>query len=321
MSLTSLERFVTDRLSQRVRASSAVLEYTARERGLETERLSRVLVLVHLPDAALTFHGMNGPDSSEAGRVFRTIRDGQRSLLDARGIPVPRWAVFAPTQYKRAERFAAQLGGRVSVRPARLRVGGRGAASAGADEFRSLWRRAVGAYETTKGGPVLVEEEVTGQRLHVFVVDGAVVAATRFRGDDPAAVHRLISRESSMTGEAVDVTDEVDPRVAELAVDALRAVPGLPYGGVDLVMPTADANDAGPPRAVVTHLDPAPAPVAHFPVHGPPRDVAGAILDHYVTSPRWRTARETSHRALAIHSAAAAEPLHTGSFAPIRAGS
>jgi hypothetical protein len=317
VSTEDLERFVVERMSKRIRLSSAVLEFAAQERGFETERLSRVLTLVHLPDAAISFHGLNGPDSSEAGRVFRTFRDGLRALLDARGVPTPAWAVFAPAQYKRAERFAAGLGRPVLVRPARLRRGTAGHVGAGGDAFRTAWRRALEADDSRGGGPVLIEEDVPGERLHVFVVDGEMVAATQWRprgsAAEPGTVQHTVRQDAPITGEPVDVTDEIQPRIATLAVDALRAVPGLPYGGVDLVVSgESGVGEAGTQRAVVTQVDPAPTPAAHFPAQGRPRDVAGAILDHYLTAPRWRLARQTSHRTLAVHSAEAAEPLLRG---------
>ena len=44
----------------------------------------------------------------------------------------------------------------------------------------------------------------------------------------------------STGGDSIDVTDEVDPSVKEIAVKAIQAIPGLPYAGIDFI--TKDVN-------------------------------------------------------------------------------
>ena len=77
-------------------------------------------------------------------------------------------------------------------------------------------------------------------------------------------------------GIAVDVTELLDPALAELAVDALWSVPGLAAGAVDLLVPRLDAAT----DAVALGLDAEASVVTHhLPALGQSRDVAGAIVD------------------------------------------
>ena len=83
-------------------------------------------------------------------------------------------------------------------------------------------------------------------------------------------------------GDIVDRTDEVHAGFGNLAVAATRSIPGIRYAGVDLII--EDARSA--PRKnnyVVTEVEFSPGPIAHFPVEGDPRDMAGAVLDFYVS--------------------------------------
>ncbi|MGH3458414.1 MAG: hypothetical protein ACRDPN_09365, partial [Aeromicrobium sp.] len=80
-------------------------------------------------------------------------------------------------------------------------------------------------------------------------------------------------------GENVDVTELVHPDLRRLAVDAVRAVPGLGTAGVDLLAPDVRSADG----AVVLELNTkANIRVHHQPAYGRPRDVAGAIVDEMI---------------------------------------
>lgn len=93
-------------------------------------------------------------------------------------------------------------------------------------------------------------------------------------------------------GDSVDVTDEVDPYYSEIAVTAVHGMPGLAYAGVDIIASDiTKAPDGDASRYVVSDVEFSPAPMAHFPVIGAPRDVAGAIIEHYVKFSRWRSCR------------------------------
>ncbi|WP_022873844.1 hypothetical protein [Nesterenkonia alba] len=81
--------------------------------------------------------------------------------------------------------------------------------------------------------------------------------------DDPATI-------------AVDLTSTVGEDIADLAVKALRAVPGLYAGAVDLRVQSLE-NVVG---AYVTGIDEAACILPHhFPTLGPGRPVAGALVE------------------------------------------
>jgi len=74
-----------------------------------------------------------------------------------------------------------------------------------------------------------------------------------------------------------------DPGLFALAVDAVRAVPGLGLAGVDLIVPDVRSADG----AVILELNVgANIRVHHYPTYGRPRDVAGAIVDEMMATAR-----------------------------------
>ncbi|WP_166349902.1 acylphosphatase [Phytoactinopolyspora limicola] len=85
----------------------------------------------------------------------------------------------------------------------------------------------------------------------------------------------------SLGGESAEVLDETDPSLLDLAVRAVRAVPGLGHAGVDIL--AADHRLAlSEQRAGVCELNSLPATSAHhFPASGPVRNVSRALMDHY----------------------------------------
>lgn len=105
--------------------------------------------------------------------------------------------------------------------------------------------------------------------------------AGRTLADVPAEGEEVPLRGTSNVatgGDNIDVTDRVHPDFVEIAVRALAAVPGMEYGGVDIM--TADISRPGP--YLVGEVEFAPGPGPQFPIVGEGRDIAGAILDHYL---------------------------------------
>jgi D-alanine-D-alanine ligase-like ATP-grasp enzyme len=82
-------------------------------------------------------------------------------------------------------------------------------------------------------------------------------------------------------GDSIDVTEEVHPGFIDIVIRAVRAIPGVEYAGVDLITPDITA----PPTAtnhIVSEVEHSPATMAHFPLIGTPRDMAGAVLQYYL---------------------------------------
>jgi D-alanine-D-alanine ligase-like ATP-grasp enzyme len=84
-------------------------------------------------------------------------------------------------------------------------------------------------------------------------------------------------------GEAVDVTDVVHPGLLDLAVEAIRAIPGLGVAGIDLLTPDISSPDG----AVVLEANVgANIRIHNCPTYGRPRNVAGAIIDEMIATAR-----------------------------------
>lgn len=83
----------------------------------------------------------------------------------------------------------------------------------------------------------------------------------------------------SIGGDPVDVFDELSDEMKQLAVDALRAIPGLTHGAVDLMI---EKTDEGVESGYIIELNPtAQLGGILFPLRGTPRDVPKAIIDYY----------------------------------------
>lgn len=100
----------------------------------------------------------------------------------------------------------------------------------------------------------------------------------------PSKGEELILRSQSNLsagGDSIDLTDNVHPGFKEIAVKSAQAIPGVEYVGVDFI--TKDIT-AKPTKSnyIVSEVEYSPAPISHFPFVGKRRDMAGAILEHYL---------------------------------------
>ena len=86
----------------------------------------------------------------------------------------------------------------------------------------------------------------------------------------------------SMGGDSIDVTDTCHAGFKEVAARAVRTIPGLEYAGVDLLVRDI-TSEPQPGAYIVSEVEFFPGPVAHYPVEGTPRDMAGAVLDYYLS--------------------------------------
>ncbi len=237
-------------------AASELLETVARERGLHVQRLDHELVLCHDDRRRVLFVGLVGSLCSRLAAVLCANDAWVRDLLARRGLPVVATRLAGADDAEHARRLAEQLG-----YPVRLRIAGSGDGSDAvgrtaqdAAAFHRAWRELVGP-DADRRTQVVIDAVPDGPAVEVAVVGGAVV--------DGAVV------DGAATGDAAGGSDAAagpDPAVVDLAVQAVAAVPTLPYGVVRIV-----ATDAGP---VVDRITPAPsadAPTA--------RAYAGAVLD------------------------------------------
>lgn len=233
----------------------------ARDRGLPAERIAGPHLRigqgrrqVHLYDSM--------PAATSYGAVRRLgDRDRVWAVWRGQGLPVPAHRIVGSRDDLRAA--AAAIGLPVVVQPIKtLAAADRTVLVDSPDRLGPAYRRAAG-----RSGPALVRTHPAGELYRLVIVGRRMVAAAWVRD-----------------GAARDVTDRVDPDVQILAVTAARSL-GLAVAGIDLVTP-----DIGRPRAhapaVLLEATGRPAlDLHHAPAAGPPRDVAGAILDSLFDGP------------------------------------
>lgn len=83
----------------------------------------------------------------------------------------------------------------------------------------------------------------------------------------------------SSGGDPIDVTDTMPEEYKQIAIDALKAIPGFYHGGVDIIVNENRNIDA---PAVVIELNPtAQIGGALYPLRGKSRNIPGAIIDYY----------------------------------------
>lgn len=164
---------------------------------------------------------------AQAARMDHTAAIGEaiakdkvltRKLLDAAGVPVPVGRVISTADDAWA--LAQEVGLPVAVKP---RYGNQGKGVtldvSTREHFESAVREAGEVH-----GQVLVERYLPGDHFYLLVIDHRLVAAAR----------RPPRRPGSRIDDVSDVTDEVHPAVAALAIEAARMT-GLNICGVELV--------------------------------------------------------------------------------------
>ncbi|MFC4025026.1 acylphosphatase [Oceanobacillus longus] len=78
----------------------------------------------------------------------------------------------------------------------------------------------------------------------------------------------------SSGGDSIDFTEEITPEMKSVAINAVKAVPGLNHAGIDLI-----ANDN---EIVVIEINATAVIASHlFPMYGKPRNIPEAIIDYY----------------------------------------
>src|SRR5690625_2803426 len=80
----------------------------------------------------------------------------------------------------------------------------------------------------------------------------------------------------SAGGDPVDITDDISDEIKQIAVNACKAIPGLPHAGVDLMVHHENKS------AVVIEINSRPSLRTHlFPMKGKARDVPSKLIDYY----------------------------------------
>ena len=84
----------------------------------------------------------------------------------------------------------------------------------------------------------------------------------------------------STGGDSIDVTDQVHSELKKIAVKTICAIPGLAYGGIDIMTNKDISEKPTKNSCIVIELNPSPGlRMHHFPAIGKPRNVAKEIID------------------------------------------
>ena len=223
--------------------------------GLDVEVYPRQVAYIPAGEGAeLSFvHGI--PGTSGLGPVtYAQDKRMQRGLLERAGVPVPHSATFTMGRgISGAKRFASRVGYPVLVKPA---VGDNGIetfrdlvdptgidqaldylrtppahragfsrASYGLTELREPGEEN-GRIVVPPGYMFMIEQQLAGTYLRILVSDGEVRSVIQCEG---------VPTDGSLTGGS-DITDRVHPSLTALAVQAVRAIPGLGLAALDVVL-------------------------------------------------------------------------------------
>jgi D-alanine-D-alanine ligase-like ATP-grasp enzyme/L-alanine-DL-glutamate epimerase-like enolase superfamily enzyme/acylphosphatase len=164
------------------------------------------------------------------------------------------------------------------------------------DRVLSVLRRTPGAVigdgELSVAELVLQKNEFRRQNPHLRTRPIKVGDAARFQLEKqgltftsvPDAGQRVVltvAGNLSQGGDSIEVLDETHPSLLEVAVAAVRAIPGLPHAGVDFLVQDLrlpiDEQAAG-----ICEINSTPGQTANdFPLYGPRRDVSTDMIRYY----------------------------------------
>ncbi|MXQ13985.1 hypothetical protein [Microvirga makkahensis] len=84
----------------------------------------------------------------------------------------------------------------------------------------------------------------------------------------------------SQGGDSIDMTEAVHPSLKQLAIDAVRAIPGLIYAGLDMIAEDHRRPLQGQIARILEINDYPMLSMHHFPAQGTARPVADAVIRH-----------------------------------------
>jgi glutamate--cysteine ligase len=134
----------------------------------------------------------------------------------------------------------------------------------------------------------LIEKKNAGRRnISQIKIDSVIQAHLNNQGLSLKSVlkegERVYLRDNSNVstgGDSTDLTEAVHPQLNAIAIAAIRSVPGLAYGGVDIMLSKDIALKPGRKSYAILEINSDPGITTHhFPCFGKSRNVAGEIVD------------------------------------------
>lgn len=194
----------------------------AREQGLEVATAGRTIMFFHQDRCVGGLEGLQPSLVSSFARSVSASKAKTRMLLEQSGVPVPVGEAFGSAEYQEAvDYMQSAAASRFVLKPVDG-SGGSGVTTGlfpeDAQAVEAAWAE---ARRVSKKGRLVVEEEVPGLDVRVYVVDGAAVsAAVRIPpfvyGDGARTVHSLYeelvearSAHAYLNTKTIAVADEV----------------------------------------------------------------------------------------------------------------
>ncbi|MCT1605915.1 ATP-grasp domain-containing protein [Nesterenkonia massiliensis] len=222
----------------------------ARTRGLEVTSVARTVMFWDGDQCVGGLEGLQPSLVSGLGRAISASKSKTRHVLQRSGVPMPEGQAFAAAQLGEAKAYMRSASAdRFVVKPIDG-SGGEGVTTGVTDEA-SLEAAWLSARRSSKKRVFLVEEEIPGLDIRVYVVDGtAVSAAVRVPpflvgdggstvGELQAALVEARSRHAYLAAKKIIVDAEV------LAVQGISGESVLPAGAVAFLNGTANVTRGG----------------------------------------------------------------------------
>lgn len=117
-------------------------------------------------------------------------------------------------------------------------------------------------------------------------MDNEIISYINEKGYDLTSIPKqgeyILLREKtnvSIGGDPIDVTEEIDDELKQIAIDTVKAIPGLYHAGVDIIVNDVEGEER---TAVVLEIN-ATAQIGGilFPLRGKARNIPAAIIDYY----------------------------------------
>ncbi len=151
--------------------------------GAECTQQRSGLTLISRNGLATFVRGSELMLDTELAKTVAGDRVMSFAMFQARGLPVPRHLAFSADTLIEAERFLAELGAPVVVKPLAGTGGGRGVTT-GIETPQALRRAA--RYASGYGRALLVEEECSGASVRLTYLDGELIDV--IRRDPPTVI-------------------------------------------------------------------------------------------------------------------------------------
>lgn len=185
-----------------------------------------------------------------------------KSLLEKNDLKVPKGEIFNKTQFNEAQVFAQKIGYPIVMKPS---MGLKGyyvfPNTKNPKEFKRNWNIIFDHYRK-----LMIEQQISGNEYRLLASSNKFLAATQ----------KIFAKKYSTEGEShLDVTKTIHPFWQKLSIKIIKTIPGLCYGGIDLMTNNISKKPAKNNYAIL-EVNASPDISIH---NFPKSKIAGKIID------------------------------------------